>query len=912
MKRKTDTDRFFQCQPPKDFVEILKAPVHKACPPNFGTGVARKGEIAVSGIYLENSFPDPQKLLETANDDFNRFLSVCGIGGDLYRIRTQCGETSVFEAYTVEVTETECVITAADTEGIRRALIWIEDEMTAREGSILPLGKIERKPWCARRITRGYFNPTNRPPLNGDELFDDVDYYPEEYLNRLMHDGTNGIWIYSSFPQLLASSIITEFGQGGEKRIAKLNRVIEKCRRFGIGVYLFAIEPAALTDEEAKKYPDMVGPAGWGVRRNALCTVSERVQQYGFEAGAKLFTLCPDLTGLISITAGERVTGCADIDDAACEKTCGRCRGLRLSDSIELVMRGIRSVKPEAEFISWTYGHRNWSDDAILDYFATVPADVFCLQNFDDRGFAMQLGKERQLMDYWLSWAGPSDFFRMSAQAAREHGKKIWAKMQICSSHEIATVPYVPVPGIVFDKMKGAHAEGVTGLMECWYMGNYPCFMSKAASDLCFESDFADKDAYLYRLASLTYGRSCADTVVTAWKLFESGYTQYPMNIAFSYYGPAHDGVVWDLHVKPKNLPMPRSWWYLDPTDGDRICESVFTGHTLDEVISLWSSMGAYYREAMAALHNEKAQSAPLTDLRSVGSAMTVLAESTLNILQFYRLRDRLGRGEGDAGEILAKMQTLVLSEIENSKKMIPLCKADSRLGYHSEAEGFKFHPEKLRARIESLQRLLKTEFIEVEERIKTGLPPLTYYLGIEEDCVHSYTVAKGDIKNAPWEYLDDGKTAFRLGQTEDALLFELASPGGVTVNLCPEFRLFHMSAPIEIHFGNNGAPHEVSDWYWSEHWPYYGDKKREELAKWHIETLPARDGISYARLSISKKDAGLYGTAPFKLEVMVESTGALWESEPLPYRTLGKHHHSPGCYGWVFFEKEELERKKT
>ena len=45
-------------------------------------------------------------------------------------------------------------------------------------------------------------------------MSDDIDYYPEEYLNRLMHDGANGIWIYTRFSDLLPSSIIKEYGKG--------------------------------------------------------------------------------------------------------------------------------------------------------------------------------------------------------------------------------------------------------------------------------------------------------------------------------------------------------------------------------------------------------------------------------------------------------------------------------------------------------------------------------------------------------------------------------------------------------------------------------------------------------------------------------------------------------------------------
>ena len=69
--------------------------------------------------------------------------------------------------------------------------------------------------------------------------------------------------------------------------------------------------------------------------------------------------------------------------------------------------------------------------------------------------------------------------------------------MQICCSHELATVPYIPAPGIVFDKYKGAYGLSVEGVLQCWYFGNYPSIMSKAAGELSFCSDFSDKDVNL-------------------------------------------------------------------------------------------------------------------------------------------------------------------------------------------------------------------------------------------------------------------------------------------------------------------------------------------------------------------------------------------------------------------------------
>ena len=344
MKRQIVQDEFFDIQPPLSFVEYLKAPVHEKAPARFSRTEPEEGEVSVRGLYLDHRFPDPEGLLDTATADFGLFLSVTRIGGGRFPVRITKGPTPCFEAYTIEVTEAGCTVTADDTEGIRRALIYLEDEMIAREGPLLPLGKIERRPWLRQRITRGFFSPTNRPPKNGDELSDNVDYYPDEYLNRLAHDGTNGLWIYSSFQQCVPSDIIKEFGVGYEARIEKLNRVIAKCRRYGIKVYFFAIEPAALTGELIDRYPEMLGERGYSVA--TMCPHSPMVQEYCREAGRRLFTMCPDLGGFIDITAGERTTSCASLASTSCPRCAGKTRGEILDQNIENIRAGIREVKP--------------------------------------------------------------------------------------------------------------------------------------------------------------------------------------------------------------------------------------------------------------------------------------------------------------------------------------------------------------------------------------------------------------------------------------------------------------------------------------------------------------------------------------------------------------------------------------
>jgi len=92
-------------------------------------------------------------------------------------------------------------------------------------------------------------------------------------------------------------------------------------------------------------------------------------------------------------------------------------------------------------------------------------------------------------------------------QACAGEGKPLYAKMQVCCSHELATVPYIPAPGLVFRKYAGACRYGVEGVLQCWYFGNYPSVMSKAAGELSFLEDFSDEEGYLEYLAGILYGR---------------------------------------------------------------------------------------------------------------------------------------------------------------------------------------------------------------------------------------------------------------------------------------------------------------------------------------------------------------------------------------------------------------------
>ena len=252
-------DEFFYKQPEPKFIEWLKSPLHEDESTHFIRKRKNTKEADAFEAYICECAKDFSEVIKTATDDFHKFLRSEGALGNRYPIYIQRAEGFSEESYRISVTENECTVYASDTEGARRAVYYLEEEMIKREGAFLPLGDTVRTSRIKRRITRGFFSPTNRPPKFGDELFDDIDYYPDEYLNRLAHDGTNGIWIYTSFRALLKSDIFPEHGDGAEKRIEKLRRVIEKCKRYGIKVFVFAIEPMHLVGDMAETYSDLTG-----------------------------------------------------------------------------------------------------------------------------------------------------------------------------------------------------------------------------------------------------------------------------------------------------------------------------------------------------------------------------------------------------------------------------------------------------------------------------------------------------------------------------------------------------------------------------------------------------------------------------------------------------------------------------
>jgi hypothetical protein len=739
------------------FIADLQTPLHQ--PRIIQSREASSGEIDLrQGVALFFDFPDPDQRLATAYADFERFLACGNIAiGKGYRVCLRQTPGMEPDSYSLEATLEQCTLTATGTEGIRRGLVYLEDEILRAGGAFLSCQATTRRPVIKTRISRCFFGPIKRPPMNRDELADDVNYYPEEYLNRLAHEGVNGLWLSVTFRDLCPSKYFPNHGQDREKRLAKLRQTVVQCARYGIKIYVFCIEPVGFGDVPEYTLPlselEQV-PFFAGHREGAFvyfCTSTPEGQEYLYDCTQYLFSQVPGLGGLIDINLGERPTHCYSNTHNFGRSNCPRCSKRQpwevFADTTAALARGMQDANPQAEMISWLYVPYLWNDsgsdnerkmDFIRDIAAHVPENVMLQYNFESNGKAMQLGKERVLPDYWLAWPGPSGIFADCADNATGAGTRISAKIQVGCSHEVATVPFVPVPGNLYKKYAAMHRLGVSAAMQCWYFGNYPGLMNKAAGELSFAPLPETEEEFLHKLALTEWGEHAA-IVAKAWKLFSESYSHFPYNGAFTWYGPLHNSIVWPLHLVPVDQPIAPSWKFTFPAEsGDRVGECLIADHTLEEALALLDKMAEIWENGVSLLRDiepdYKHNAARKLDI-ALSKALGLQISSARNVFHFYALREKLPHlPQAQQKATLVGMRRLVEAEIVNSGEIKRLCEQDARLGFHSEAEGYKYFPALLAHRAERLQSLLSDDFPAVELGVNAGKKLFPSYTGQEPE----------------------------------------------------------------------------------------------------------------------------------------------------------------------------------
>ena len=644
------------------------------------------------------------KLPETAKNSLERHFTVCNSG---ISVLTRVNPSMKPEEFILERTEDLIVITAADDSGFRYAACELEDRIRNNE-----YGTFHQVPAVPRRITRCFFAPNTRPPMKLNELLDDYDYYPDAYLDRIMHDRLNGVWL-TMYLNDMPCSFFPERGKEAPALLNKLQNVVNKCARYGIKVYLYMAEPRIFRDHawksgtagEFARHPELGGHRNPDGSVN-FCTSSPAGQQYFRETLGHIFSTVHGLGGVINIMCMESAMPCAiwnlyeHIQKCNC-LLCGNRSAQELFCEIASIMSDtIRKYEPDAAFFGWFYESlhtENGPEHKIRKEIVKAwPENAHVMLNIETGGHNVQLGKDHIVQDYSLSYAGPSEYFMDFASERPSFA----AKIQTGCSHENASVPYLPVPGILYERYKNLRKINCSAVMQCWYFGCAPGMMNRAAGRLSFDPFPETEEEFLLELARPLWGEM-AQTAAMAWKKLGNGYRYFPENLLFKWFGPLHNSIVTPWYLYPADLPIAPSYTQAFPKNsGDRFGEYFGYEHTLDEICQLNKLMEASAQESAVLIAKAAKTEKQKLEAR-LNEAIAIQTSSTRRLFDFYKAREEMICFRKDHK---AWMHQLLAEEIKDTLRMAELCEQDFRLGYHAEVESYLFFPEKLRARALLLQ----------------------------------------------------------------------------------------------------------------------------------------------------------------------------------------------------------------
>ena len=259
----------------------------------------------------------------------------------------------------------------------------------------------------------------------GDPLMHpDLNPYPDGLLQRLSAAGINGIWLQAVLRDLAPGGpAFPEFGADHERRLANLRALVERARKYGIGVYLYINEPRAMPASFFANHADVAGVRE--TELTALCTSHPAVRRWMSNALAHVFREVPDLAGVYTITASENLTNCASHGDW---QSCQRCKDRSDADIIAevnaVIEEGVHRGNPQAHVLVSDWGWRGHGDAP--DIIARLPASTWLMSVSEWHLPIERGGIPSTVGEYSISAVGPGPRSQQHWQAARNAGLEDW------------------------------------------------------------------------------------------------------------------------------------------------------------------------------------------------------------------------------------------------------------------------------------------------------------------------------------------------------------------------------------------------------------------------------------------------------------------------------------------------------
>ena len=496
--------------------------------------------------------------------------------------------------------------------------------------------------------------------LYAGALDNDIDLsYPDKLLDMYRSVGINAIWLPVILYQMVPFTFDESYSTGWQKRIERLKELIHKAEKYGIKVYLYLNEPRCLPTEFFNEYPDIKGRTI--DLYSAMCTSTQEVLKYIRNSIHALCEMVPEIGGFFAITCSENLTHCKSKNEG---EECERCKNVPISQLVAQVLCAIseesRKVNPDIRTIAWTWA---WDDymtkDEIRECIDLLPKDIIIQCNSEAQKEFTIGGVTGNISDYSMSIPGPAPLALDIWNYAKEKGHKVSAKVQVTTTWECSTLPFLPVFDLIREHMKGLKAANVEHMMLSWTLGGYPSINLKVATD-CLVDTSEEKYELLLKEEFGEY----AETAKKASKIFSNAFREFPFHVKSLYRGPQNGGPSNLLYLKPSGFESTMTGYAYDDIDSWR---SIYPK---DVFINQFKKLRDGWKKGL-----EEIDDMPDCAFKQMAYGAYALFNSSYLQAEFV---DKRQTGERD---YIAK---LVSEEIQMAQLMYKLMKKNSLFGYEA------------------------------------------------------------------------------------------------------------------------------------------------------------------------------------------------------------------------------------
>lgn len=541
--------------------------------------------------------------------------------------------------------------------------------------------------------------------------------YSDAYFDALTANGFNAVWLRGMLRDLAKTDIFPELGTETAAHQDALGMVIERAQRHGVEVLLYFNEPIGLPSTHPfwERHPDVRGHTApfedyeADAMRSAFCTSVPAVTDWLRAAMTGLFRAVPDLGGWFAISASEYPCHCYSriINYLKGEQTtCPRCRERNPMAIVREVLQamhvGTRAVSATARTIAWNWSWAYYEPDPQPSLLPHLPQDMALMLDWERGGEnVMPHGKRNFIDEYSLAYVGPSERFMALYREAQRLQLPVMVKLQVGTTHELATVPNLPVVDNLYRKLCAAEALGCEGMLATWNFGNTFSLNTAAVAQFAETTVRPEPHAFVTELAERYFGVPDGDGVADAVAHFSAALAWFPFDQDLLYYWPGNYAPAYLLSSEPLHGTF-MGWCCLMQERGDDLSatETQFTAEEtadlLGRLVAEWELGVAILDTALAEIDTEHVRLE-----RGVVHAVAHIFRSTMHVYQTYLLRrDR-------PADMAERYATILRDEIANLTALLPWAEADPRIGFHAECQGQMFSPEIIREKIAELTNQL-------------------------------------------------------------------------------------------------------------------------------------------------------------------------------------------------------------